>query len=78
MIQDTLFRIETAAKALRTSDSKKKAELVALVGQLRKELEDLSRTQEGLAASVRGFEASHPKLTETIDELCRLLSGIGI
>ncbi|OGR82063.1 MAG: hypothetical protein A2902_06610 [Elusimicrobia bacterium RIFCSPLOWO2_01_FULL_64_13] len=33
---------------------------------------------EGLAGSARGFEASHPKLVETVDRICRLLAGIGI
>ena len=33
---------------------------------------------EGLAQSVRGFETSHPRLVETIGELGRELSSIGI
>ena len=33
---------------------------------------------EGLALSVRSFEASHPKMVEAANELCKLLAGIGI
>ncbi len=33
---------------------------------------------EGLASSVRGFEASHPRLVEAVNRICSLLSGIGI
>jgi len=32
----------------------------------------------GLAAAVRRFEISHPRLTQTVGEFCRLLSDIGI
>lgn len=33
---------------------------------------------EGLAASVREFEASHPKLVEIVDQLTVTLSNMGI
>ena len=32
----------------------------------------------GLSFSVKGFEASHPKLVEATNEICKLLSSIGI
>jgi len=32
----------------------------------------------GLALTVRGFEASHPKLTETINDICAMLAQIGV
>jgi hypothetical protein len=38
----------------------------------------LKLSLEGLAQSVRGFETSHPRLVETIGELGRELSSIGI
>jgi hypothetical protein len=33
---------------------------------------------EGLALSAKGFEASHPKLVDAINELCEMLAQIGI
>ncbi|HNW44214.1 MAG TPA: DUF4404 family protein [Elusimicrobiales bacterium] len=33
---------------------------------------------EGLAHSVKSFEASHPVLVQTVNEICMMLSGIGI
>lgn len=33
---------------------------------------------EGLSSSVKGFEVSHPKLVDTVNEICVLLSRIGI
>lgn len=32
----------------------------------------------GLSSSVRGFEASHPRLVEATNEICNLLANIGI
>ena len=33
---------------------------------------------EGLSFSVQGFEASHPKLVKTVNDICNLLASIGI
>jgi len=33
---------------------------------------------EGLSQSVKSFEASHPVLVETVNEICLMLSRIGI
>jgi len=38
----------------------------------------LDLSLEGLSSSVRGFELSHPRLVETTNEICLLLSKIGI
>lgn len=38
----------------------------------------LKHSLEGLALSAKGFEASHPQLSETINEICALLARIGI
>ncbi|MBI5243622.1 MAG: DUF4404 family protein [Elusimicrobia bacterium] len=38
----------------------------------------LRHSQEGLALSARGFEASHPQLVDAINELCTMLARIGI
>ncbi|MCE9615195.1 MAG: DUF4404 family protein [Lentisphaerae bacterium] len=40
------------------------------------ELQQLSL--DGLAASVKGFEASHPKLVDSVNSLCNVLSSLGI
>jgi len=41
-----------------------------------RDLQELSL--DGLASSVEGFEVSHPKLVDTVNRVCMLLSGIGI
>ncbi|MCP4405471.1 MAG: DUF4404 family protein [bacterium] len=33
---------------------------------------------EGLQSSVSGFESSHPKLSETVNSICHILSNMGI
>ena len=33
---------------------------------------------EGLGSSVRGFESSHPKLVNVVNDMCSMLSNIGI
>jgi len=33
---------------------------------------------DGLASSVEGFEASHPKLVEIVNAMCHMLANIGI
>lgn len=33
---------------------------------------------EGLSSSVKGFETSHPSLVKTVNDICSLLSSIGI
>jgi hypothetical protein len=38
----------------------------------------LKLSVEGLQSSVRGFETSHPKLSETVNSLCHILSNMGI
>jgi putative cell wall-binding protein len=38
----------------------------------------LNLSIEGLASSVQGFEASHPRLVEIINTFCNMLSNLGI
>ncbi|HVA66935.1 MAG TPA: DUF4404 family protein [Elusimicrobiota bacterium] len=38
----------------------------------------LESALNGLSLAVRGFEASHPKLTETINDICAMLAQIGM
>lgn len=38
----------------------------------------LALSMDGLASSAKALEASHPKVVETADEICRFLAGLGI
>ncbi len=38
----------------------------------------LQNAIDGLALTVKGFESSHPKLTQTVNEICTTLAQIGI
>jgi hypothetical protein len=38
----------------------------------------LQLSLDGLASSVREFETSHPKLAETVNSFCQILSNMGI
>lgn len=81
MIQDNIRKMEDAIRGLEVVDSKKKAELLGLLESLKSEADQLSKAHEtlaGLAESLRAFEGAHPKLVELADELCLLLSRIGI
>ncbi|MBI2118780.1 MAG: hypothetical protein HYT97_04030 [Elusimicrobia bacterium] len=43
-----------------------------------KESHLINLSLEGLSSSVKGFEASNPKLVKIVNDLCSLLSSIGI
>jgi hypothetical protein len=43
-----------------------------------KNLDLLRLSVEGLTSSVQGFETSHPKLAETVNAFCQVLSNMGI
>ncbi len=38
----------------------------------------LNLSIKGLASSVKGFETSHPRLVEIVNNLCTMLSNLGI
>ena len=38
----------------------------------------LNHAVDGMISSVKGFEVSHPKLVDTVNRICQLLSDIGI
>jgi len=44
----------------------------------RKNPELLKVSIDGLSASVKGFEASHPKLVESVNYICTVLANMGI
>ncbi len=109
MIQDTLSKIEARIGQSAVKDSSK-SELLTLLGTLKSEVAELSKTHadeaqsiagftqvsahevtrdepnpalvkysiEGLAASVGGFEKSHPRLVDIVNRICTTLSNLGI
>ncbi len=109
MIQDTLSKIEARIGQSAVTDESK-AELLTLLGTLKSEVAELSKTHGeeaqsiagftqvsaheatreepnpelvkhslgGLAASVEGFEKSHPRLVDIVNRICTTLSNLGI
>lgn len=109
MIHDTLSKIETRI-GQSTVQADSKAELLTLLGTLKSEVAELSKTHDeaaqsiagftqvsaheamreepnpalvkhsldGLAASVDGFEKSHPSLVAIVNRICTTLSNLGI
>jgi hypothetical protein len=47
-------------------------------GRRTKNPELLKLSIDGLSASVKGFEASHPKLVESVNYICTALANMGI
>lgn len=109
MIQDTISQIEARIGQSTVKDDSK-AELLTLLGTLKSEVAELSKTHDeqaqsiagftqvstheatreepdpalvkhsldGLAASVTGFEKSHPSLVNIVNRICTTLSNLGI
>lgn len=109
MIHDTLSKIESRIGQSGVKEDTK-AELLTLLGTLKAEVAELSKTHgeeaqsiagftevsahevtreepnpalvkhslDGLAASVGGFEKSHPRLVEIVNRICTTLSNLGI
>ncbi len=82
MLKDTLVQFE---KSIYKIEDKEKKNLLKLLDQLKKEVNEISETHkqlevslEGLSTSLQDFEATHPKLATTVSELCNLLARIGI
>ncbi len=48
------------------------------VAKQTKNPELLKLSIDGLSASVKGFEASHPKLVENVNYICTVLANMGI
>ena len=110
MIEETIRNIEARIRSAEALTGDGKRELLRLVGTLKTEITDLSRTRaehaesitgfidrstheatrreknpellrlslEGLEASVKGFEASHPKLVAGVNSVCTMLANAGI
>ncbi|MEK7389555.1 MAG: DUF4404 family protein [Elusimicrobiota bacterium] len=85
MIDETLAKIEAVIKQARLSDPKNKKELIRLLEELKAEVgrdaksEDMLKSaRKGLEAATLEFEASHPQLASMVNEVCILLSSVGI
>ena len=85
MIKDTLAKIEAAVARIEASDAAKKPEILRLLAKLKLDLARADRPEklakdalDELARAAKGFEASHPRLAETVNELCRELASLGI
>ena len=86
MPEESLKKIEEMIRKSGALDSGKQKELLGLVAVLRTEVKRLETSHpaqakdslEGLALSVEGLEASHPKLTDAINSVCSALARIGI
>ena len=109
MIKDTVSKIEAHIGQSGVKDDSK-AELLTLLGTLKSEIDELSKTHgeaaqsiagftqvsaheatreepnpalvqqslQGLAASVEGFEGTHPRLVAIVNRICTTLSNLGI
>jgi len=110
MIEETIKNIEARIRSAEALTGDGKRELLRLVGSLKSEITELSRTRAehaesitgfidrstheatrreknpellrlslaGLEASVKGFEASHPKLVASVNSVCTMLANAGI
>jgi hypothetical protein len=85
MTEETIAKIEAAIRGARAADHKDKAELIRLLEQLKTELKREKRSgdaitavEEKLTETAAGFEASHPQVTNAVNEIATLLASIGI
>lgn len=90
MIEQTISKIEERLRHSRTLGPDDKAELEALLGQLRAEASGLvgqptaaaagstPSLAADLGASVAGFEQSHPRLIELVNRISTTLANLGI
>ncbi len=84
MVDETLAKIEAALKRAHTDSPANKQELVRLLGELKKELENerrgdvLRSVDQGLRDAAIEFDASHPQLAAAVNEVSSKLASIGI
>ena len=106
MIRDTISKIEARLQGSNALSADARAELLSLLGELKREIENvepsvgqniagqtesltkqateernpelLKRSLDELAASVGGFETSHPALVQVVNRICTTLANIGI
>jgi hypothetical protein len=68
MIQDTIGKIEERLRQADAIKNENKAELLALLGTLKAEVSDLSRTDADKAQSIAGFTAVSAHETTRLDK----------
>ena len=84
MVDETLKKIEAAIGSAKKDGPANKQELVRLLEQLKKELENerrgdvLRSVDQGLRDAALDFGKSHPQLSATVNEISTLLASIGI
>ncbi|UPT74174.1 MAG: DUF4404 family protein [Elusimicrobiota bacterium] len=84
MVEETLKKIEAALSRAQHDGPANKQELVRLLGELKAELEHERRgdvlrpIDRGLRDAAIEFNATHPQLAVTVNEISTLLASIGI
>ena len=110
MIQDTISEIESKVSSADNVSAERKQELLKLLGTLKTEVAELSKTRgeqadsiagfaslstheatrtepnpqlrelslQGLQSSVEDLEQSHPRLTQAVNRISKMLSDWGI
>ncbi len=84
-----LLRLLTSLKSEITEFSKTRhEEAESIAGFIERSAHEASRRTknpellkvsiDGLSASVKGFEASHPMLVESVNDICTVLANMGI
>ncbi len=85
MIEETVAKIEAALREARGAEPEKRAQLIALLEQLKAEVQRekaskdiIAKAEEGLKDAAVEFDATHPKLAAIIGEVSAMLAKIGI
>ena len=81
MIEDTIGKIEARIQAAESVKEERRQELLQLLGTLKSEVAELSKTHEEQAQSIAGFtefEESHPRLVQIVNAISSTLSNLGI
>lgn len=85
MIEETVAKIEAALREARGAEPEKKAQLIALLEQLKAEVQRekaskdiIAKAEEGLKDAAVEFDATHPKLAAIVGEVSTMLAKIGI
>lgn len=77
MIEKIIRDIEAKVNAEKISDAGKQ-EILQSLAKLQAEVAALKHPVQELRSSVTGFEQSHPKLVQTINDLSARLSNLGV
>ncbi|MDO8757262.1 MAG: DUF4404 family protein [Elusimicrobiota bacterium] len=85
MIEETVAKIEAALRAARGDEPEKKAQLIALLEQLKAEVQRekaskdiIAKAEQGLKDAAVEFDVTHPQLAAIVGEISAMLAKIGI